>query len=294
MTCCTIAFSEEPSSHETPLPSIADKVAGLASREGFLTVFPDDNVGTIWLQVETWNEDFLYLGGLSSGLGSNPVGLDRGQWGKSRVVRFKRVGKRVYLIERNLRYRAITANPVERRAVAESFAESVIWATDIVARTGDRCLVDAKFLLIRDAHSVVNTLKSAQQGDFQLDSGRSFVSIDRCRAFPRNTELEATLTFASDQPGALVRQTAAEGGAFSLRLHHSLVKLPDAGYQPRLADPRVGLNNITFANYSAPLDAPLTQRFITRHRLEKADPSKSKSVPVKPIEIGRASCRERV
>jgi hypothetical protein len=206
LTCCTIAFSEEPSSHETPLPSIADKVAGLASREGFLTVFPDDNVGTIWLQVENWNEDFLYVSGLSSGLGSNPVGLDRGQWGKSRVVRFKRVGKRVYLIERNLRYRAITANPVERRAVAESFAESVIWATDIVARTGDRCLVDAKFLLIRDAHSVVNTLKSAQQGDFQLDSGRSFVSIDRCRAFPRNTELEATLTFASDQPGALVRQ----------------------------------------------------------------------------------------
>ncbi len=237
----------------------------------------------MWLQIENWDKDFLYASGLSSGLGSNPVGLDRGQWGKSRVVRFKRVGKRVFLIEQNLRYRAVTANPLERRAVNESFADSVLWSADIVARTGDRCLVDASSLLIRDAHRVVSKLKAAQQGDFKLDKDRSFVSLARCRSFPRNTELESTLTFASDKPGPLVRETAAAGDAFSLRLHHSLVQLPEAGYRPRVADPRVGSFNITFANYSAPLDAPLTQRFITRHRLRKADPSKKKSPAIRPI-----------
>lgn len=281
--CNTADADDKVTEPEKRLPQIANRVEGLTAVDGFFTMIRDDDAGTVWLQIDSWNEDFLYVSGLSSGLGSNPVGLDRGQWGKSRVVRFKRVGKRVYLIEQNLRYRAATADSAERRAVDDSFADSVIWATDVVARTGDRCLVDASSLLIRDAHRVVSKLNATEQGDFKLDRDRSFVSIDRCRAFPQNTELEATLTFASDKSGSLVRETAADGDAFSLRLHHSLVRLPEPGYRPRRADPRVGSFNITFANYSAPLDAPLTQRFITRHRLRKADPSKDKSPAVEPI-----------
>ncbi len=270
------AGDEEP-------PSIAEKVNGLTAVEGFFTLFRDEKAGTVWLQIENWDKDFLYATGLSSGLGSNPIGLDRGQWGRSRVVRFKRVGLRVYLIEQNLRYRAVTANAAERRAVDDSFADSVIWSADIAARTGDRCLVDVKSLLIRDSHSIASRLETSNQGDFRLDALRSFTTLERCRAFPKNTELQAVVTFTSSKPGKLVRETAASGDSFSLRMHHSLVELPGPGYRPRRADPRVGSFNITFADYAAPLDKPLTQRFITRHRLHKANPKKAKSPAVKPI-----------
>jgi hypothetical protein len=279
----SVLGEDKPTSGKNPLPPCAEKVHGLTALDGFVTVFSDDDAGTIWLQIDKWDQDFLYASGLSSGLGSNPVGLDRGQWGKSRVVRFRRVGRRAYLIEKNQRYRAVNAAPSERRAVEDSFADSVIWAADIVARTGDQCLVDAKSLLIRDAHGVARKLKSTGQGEFRLDRDRSFVSLDNCRSFPRNTELEATLTFFGDNPGPLVSETAADKNAFSLRLHHSLIKLPESGYRPRRADPRVGTFNISFADYSAPLDAPLIQRFITRHRLQKANPKLPKSRPVKPI-----------
>ena len=271
------------SSNAKTLDSIEDHIKGTEALGGFFNIVPDEEAGKVWLQIERWEEDFLYASGLSSGLGSNPVGLDRGQWGKTRIVRFKRVGKRVYLIEQNVRYRAGTENAAERRAVDDSFADSVVWAADIAAQTGNRCLVDLSSLLIRDAHGVVNQLKDAKQGAFALDEDRSFVVIDRCRTFPRNTEFKATLTFASQRPGSLVREAAADGDAFSLQLHHSFVKLPEPGYRPRPADPRVGTFNIAFADYSAPLDAPLVQRWITRHRLQKAEPAQSKSRPVKPI-----------
>ena len=277
------AADGKPASDAGMLPKVEDHVEEMTTIDGFFTIVRDDDAGKVWLLIEDWDADFLYSSGLSSGLGSNPVGLDRGQWGKTRVVRFKRVGRRVYLIERNLRYRAVTENSAERRAVDDSFADSVIWAADVAARTGDRCLVDVSPLLVRDAHGVVNELKDANQGDFALDKDRSFIALDRCRTFPRNTELKAAVTFASKRPGPLVRETAADGDAFSLQLHHSFVKLPEPGYRPRRADPRVGTFNITFADYSAPLDAPLTQRWITRHRLQKADPKSSESRPVKPI-----------
>ena len=283
IACNAAVVPDTRAESERLLPSISNKIKGLTAEDGYFSIFRDNHAGTVWLQIEEWDTDFLYASGLSSGLGSNPVGLDRGQWGKSCVVRFKRVGKRVYLIEQNIRYRAVTGNPPEQQAVDESFADSVIWAADIAARTGDHCLVDVNSLLIRDVHGVVSRLRATQQGDFRIDKDRNFVSIERCRAFPHNTELEATITFASDEAGPLVNETAADADAFSLRLHHSLVKLPDPGYRPRFANPRVGTCNITFADYSAPLDEPLIKRFIMRHRLRKADPRAEKSPPVNPI-----------
>lgn len=265
------------------LPTIAERTRGLERRDGFIPLFPDAKTGTILAAIPDDGESFLYATGLSSGLGSNPVGLDRGQWGRTRVVQFRRVGPRVYLMESNLRFRALDASAAERRAVRESFADSVLWSTDVLAESEGRLLIDLQTLLVRDAHDVVTTLKDSGQGDFRFRDALSFVDVDGCRVFPRNTELNAVVTFSSDRPGRLVSATAADGASFSLRMHHSLVALPEPGYRPRIADPRVAAITIAFADYAAPLDRPVEQRWITRHRLQKANPDAERSAPVEPI-----------
>lgn len=277
------ADGQLPSESTARLPTIETKTKGCVPAEGFFKFHADPEVGTVWLEISRWDQDFLIVDGLSAGLGSNPVGLDRGQWGRGRVVRFTRVGRRVFLMERNLRFRASGGDAAERRAVSDSFAESVLWAADLVAQTGQRGLVDAKSLLIRDAYGVVKQLKQAGQGTYGLDEGRSFVNLARCKSFPQNIELEATLTFVAADPGSLAEEAAADGSAISLRLHHSLVALPDSDYRSRASDPRVGSLAITFADYAVPLDAPIEQRLIVRHRLQKSEPRLPKSRPVKPI-----------
>jgi hypothetical protein len=264
-------------------PSIAEKTRGMTHLDGFFDLYWDETTGTLYWEIDKWNTEFLHQISLPSGLGSNPVGLDRGQLGRTYLLEAQRVGPTVLLVEPNYRYRALSSDPEEVRAVRDAFAPSTHWGFDTAARTGERVLVDATEFFLRDTHGIVRRLKDREQGSFKLETGRSVFYLPRTKAFPRNTEIEVSLTFTSDEPGPLVRSTAASGEAVTLRLHHSLVQLPGSGYTPRRADPRVGSFGITFADFATAIDQPLDVRWIARHRLEKKDPSATMSEPVEPI-----------
>ncbi len=266
-----------------PIPSIAAKVAGARALPGFFNLYWDEKDGKLWLEIDKWRTEFLYQSGLAAGVGSNDIGLDRGQLGPTRVVRFERVGPKVLLLQSNLEYRAISNAPEEQRAVRESFAESALWGATVAAQSDGRVLVDATEFFLHDAHEIPATLKRTGQGAFHLDASRSALAMERTKNFPLNTEVEATLTFAGDEPGAWVRQVTPTPGAITVREHHSFVALPPAGFRPRAYDPRSSFFGIAYQDYASPISEPIVQRFTARHRLEKKDPSAALSEPVKPI-----------
>jgi len=282
----TLAVASEV---EKPTPTIMEKTAGFDQIEGLLTTWIDRKRGRIYLEVPAPGErgecaEMLYVEGLLTGLGSNPVGLDRGQLGPARMVQLRRLGERVLLEEVNLGFRALTENPDEERAVRQSFATSVLWAEKIAALDPDgRSLVDLSTFLVSDAHGVVAKLRRTGQGSFRLDPDRSAFDVNAFLAFPDNLEFEAILTYTSVKPGELVQATAPTAEAVTLVQHHSLIRLPDDGYTPRRFDPRAGSWPVTFADYAASLDAPIETRWIVRHRLEKADPGAWRSSAVEPI-----------
>lgn len=264
-------------------PSIADKTAGMQRYDGFIPFYWDNAAGKVWLEVSRFNEDFIYVNWLSRGLGSNPVGLDRGQLGDTRMVRFERIGPKILLKQPNLRYRALSDDPDERRAVEESFAASVLWGGEVAAESDGAVLVDITDFLLRDAQGVIETFRRSNQGVFQVDKARSAIVLDRTKAFPLNSEFEAMLTFAGTQLGARIVETTPTPEAVTLHMHHSFVAAPPPGYVPRRFDPRAGVIGIEFADYAAAIDEPLEKRWIRRHRLVKKDPSAAVSEPVKPI-----------
>ncbi|WP_412060985.1 zinc-dependent metalloprotease [Rubrivirga sp. IMCC45206] len=273
-----------PAPTANALPTIAAKTAGLDARDGFVPVWWDADEGKVWLDVPL-DTDLLYTVALAAGLGSNDVGLDRGQLGGERIVRFERVGRRVFLVQPNLRFRAETDNAAERTAVADAFAPSVVWGFDAAAATGDRVLIDATDFVVRDAHGVAERLRQTGQGSFSLDKARSAPVPDGLKAFPQNTELEARLTFASTQPGRYVRDVAADPSAPTVRVRQSFVALPDAGYAPRAFHPASGYFVYDYADYAVPIGQDVTQRVITRHRLACAAPAGADGLcePVEPI-----------
>jgi len=261
------------------LPRIADKVRGMEAREGLLRFHVDRATGKLWLEVPPPEDaggtamEMLYVEGLRSGLGSNPVGLDRGRLGGTRWVALRRMGPRVLVEQLNSRYRARSDEPAERRAARESFATSVLWASDVVAQDPDgRSLVDFTSFLVRDAHGIATVLRESEQGEFKLDPARSVVDLESCLAFPDNVELESLLTFAGTRPGGDVRETAPSPEAVTFVHHSSLIRLPDDGYEPRRFDPRAGSYAIDFHDYSVKLDDPYRRSWIVRHRLKKAEP----------------------
>ena len=238
-----------------PLPTIAETTSALKYHGGFFDVYWDDDQGRLLLKIDRWGDEFLMLDALASGLGSNPVGLDRGQLGRERLCVWRRVGRRVFLEQKNTRFRADAAPAVEQRAVLDSFASSILWSGSIVAADTENTavLVDVTDLVVADRHDVIGTLKSTDQGSYSLSSDRSAVLPERLKAFPNNVELEAALTYTSDDAGGQVRSVAATGEAFTVRQRISLIRLPDEDYSTREFHPRVGSFSVDYVDYAAPL-----------------------------------------
>src|SRR3954467_1173141 len=303
----------------TAAPQTIDaRTAGMTKIDGYFPLYWDERAGSLYLEIPRFDSDFLYSTGLAAGLGSNDIGLDRGQGGQGRLVRFERVGPRVMLVQPNQSFRSSSPNAAERKSVEDSFAKSILWGFAVAAESDGRVLVDATEFFVRDGHGAGGSL-----GNYRVDRTRSAVYMPRTKGFPKNTEIEVTLTFSNEgggggrggvgggpsqgpapiqvnptAPGRGGRGGGFGGGLFSgtvasvtpsaeavtLREHYSLVELPDGNYKPRYDDPRAGYGGLSFVDYSTPIGEPMVKRFLNRHRLEKKDPSAPVSEAVKPIQ----------
>ncbi len=265
------------------LDSIEAATAGARVYEGFFDFYYQASNGTVLVEIDEWDKEFLYTNSLATGIGSNDIGLDRGQLGSGRVVKFERHGDKVFLKHINLQYRAQSDNELEQLAVEEAFAESILWGFTVAAQTGERVLVDATDFLLTDVHGISNTLTAREQGSYSVDKSRSAIYLPRTKNFPLNTEFEAQLTFTSARGGNLVRTVTPTSQSITVRLHNSFVALPDAGYSPRIFHPQSGFFSRQFEDYVAPINEDMTQRYIARHRLQKRDPDASSSEVLEPI-----------
>ncbi|MEL6635612.1 MAG: zinc-dependent metalloprotease [Bacteroidota bacterium] len=271
------------SSTPNSTPTIAERVAGLLAFAGYFPYWYEEQTGKIFLEVRQLEAPFLYVNALSAGLGSNDVGLDRGQLGDSRLVYFQRSGPRLLLVQPNQDFRALSDNADEQRSVAEAFAQSVLWGFKIELVEGQRILIDATDFFLRDAHAISRRLDATDQGRYRPDPSRSGIYLPACKNFVQNTEIEALLTFTGNPTGGYVRQVVPTPEAISLRLHHSFVQLPDDQYRPRGFDPRSGYLYIHYQDYASPIGSSLSKRWIQRHRLVKQDPGAARSEAVDPI-----------
>ncbi len=255
----------------------------MENQKGFFNIYYDAKSDELFLEVKNLETEFLYVNSLATGVGSNDIGLDRGQLGAKRVVKFVKAGAKLLLVQPNLSFRADSDNAYEKESVEQAFAQSVLWGFTIVKEEKGRYLVNATDFLLRDAHNVSGTLQRNKQGSFKVDKSRSALYPHRIKSFPENTEFEATLTFTGKADGYNLRSVTPTSSAITVRQHHSFIQLPDSNYQPRVFDPRAGYFSISYQDYATPIDEPLVKRFIARHRLHKKDPNAVLSEPVEPI-----------
>src|SRR5437588_6094059 len=284
LLCAGLSAQVRSGSDAQKTATIPEKAAPMQKFPGYFPFYWDAKAGKIWLEIDKWNSEFLYVESLPAGIGSNDIGLDRGQLGQSYVVRFERSGPKVLLIASNEAFRANSDNADERRAVKDAFAESVVWGFDVAAEEGNRALVDATAFYLRDVHGIPGTLQRSQQGQFRIDGSRCAFYLANTKNFPRNTEVETTLTFTTEgEAGPLVRSVTPNPQAITVREHVSFVELPPPGYKPRENDPRASYSGIQFMDFATPISEPVVKHFISRHRLQKKDPSAAMSDPVEPI-----------
>jgi len=281
MSLTPLAAANKPKAADKK--DIASFTVDMQKHSGFVDFYWDESSGKIYLEIAKFNTDLLYVYYLQSGVGSNDIGLDRGQIGGYSLVQFKRLGNKVMMVEPNQSYRAYSDNAAERQAVEDGFAQSVLWGGTVVAQSEEHALVDWTDFLLRDSQGITNRLAQMDEGQFSVDTNRSAIYMDNSKNFPENTEFEALITLKGSKPGRHVRSVSPSGNVISLRTHHSLVKLPDVPYKTRDFDPRSGGIPISFKDYAVPLGESMEQQWVIRHRLEKQDPTAAVSDPIEPI-----------
>jgi hypothetical protein len=276
------------------VPTIEQRTSGLKKMDGFFPMYLDTKSDRLYLEISKFDEQFLYVRHIADGAGTG--GLNRGAVSQPFVVHFSRTGPKVMLTAENTEWRTSSDEPAQQAAVKQAFPESVMAAFTIAAEDADdHVLVDATDFFTRDAQDFASRLGTG----YRQDPARSMIVPENTKNFPLNSEVETLLTY-TDEGGATARAGAGGGGGFgeqnplaavapdphniTLRERQSLIQLPDAGYKPRIWDPRAGsIVTTSFNDWSKPLGESRTTRYLTRFRLEKKDPTKAVSDPVKPI-----------
>ena len=274
------------------IPTLAAKTASMTNMPGFLPLHWDATAGKLYLEIPLGSNgksaEMLYTDSLPWGTGSNDLGLDRGQTSPGRIVRFERVGPKVLLVEPNEMFRSSATEAPEQLAVKTSFPTSVLAGFMVAGQSDSAVLVDATDFFLRDAHEVTTTLTHLQQGAYKVDPMRSVIDLESTKVFPKNTEVEAALTFVTDAPAgrrSFVAEVTPDAHAMTIHEHQSFLELPPPGFTPRRFDPRAGYFPSSYRDYSAPLGEDLDQQIIIRHRLIKKDPSCTKAcAAVAPIQ----------
>jgi len=253
-----------------------------------LDVKADTQTGKIIATFPKPDEDgisgrYIYLTQLGTGLGSAPIGLDRAAPAPSRLLVFRRIGKKVAAELENPKFVASRGTPEEQKDVRDAFATSTIWMGDVVKTNPDGSYtVDLASFLARDDVDVPRAVKQGGGGDFKFAPELSAADPNFVKIFPKNAEFAAKLTFLSEEPKDEVTNIAPGNRAFSLTLRHSLIALPAPGYVPR-HDPygySIGLQQVDF---SAPFGSAIVSDVASRFRLEKTDPTAARSPVKKPI-----------
>lgn len=259
------------------------KTSGYQKFKGFFDYYYDDGNDRIFLEVDDLGKEFLYVYSLSSGVGSNDIGLDRGQLGNEQVVYFKKTGTKLLLVQPNLKFRALTKNEPERKSAEQAFAKSVLYGFPIVEASKGQYLIDITDFLIRDAHGVSARLKDKKQGSYSLDTSKSAFAFERTKAFPKNIEFDVILTFKGKPEGDWIRSVAPNPNLITVAQHHSFIELPDDNYKKREFDPRCGSYPFSYYDYATPVQEPILKKYVRRHRLEKKNPNADVSEVVEPI-----------
>lgn len=249
--------------------SFSDTIKGLTAKPGFFNLYGDQKQAKLLMELTELEQPFIYVTSLPQGIGSNDIGLDRGQLGESRLVQFERIAERVVLRQLNPYYRAKSDNASERSAIQQAFSESILVSFEIIAERKNSLLIDVANWSIQDIHDIEHTLKGAESGHYQINSESSFADWSQSKSFATNTELSAVVTFNGEPKGQHLANVTPDARFVSLRFRHSLVKLPDDKFMPRKFHPYSGYFPFEYLDYAQPIAKPLSQKFIYRHRLTK-------------------------
>ncbi|MGF1545357.1 MAG: zinc-dependent metalloprotease [Parvularculaceae bacterium] len=284
------AQAEDDDKDDDEPPTIEEKVDGFDRREGLFNLHIDPKKGDVYLEVsaDQLGEEFIAFSYTENGV--LEAGHFRGAYRDQSVLTFERQFDRLRIFEQNTAFYFDPDSPLARAREA-NISRAQIANLGIVAQTpgvGDepaRYLVRAESLFLSEAlHQVKPTPpKDASPDAFEVGSiSKGKTAFDDIRAYPDNIDVVVDYAFDKKYPREAGSDAVTDPRSIIVKVQHSIIAMPDDGYEPRRDDYRVGYFFDKVTDLTSPAAAPYRD-LITRWRLEKKDPDAEISDPVQPI-----------
>ena len=239
--------------------------------EGYFTLYQKKENLYCEIKPSQLNKPFLLMASIARGIGSGYIlsGMTMDEW----LLEWKRVGDKVHLVRKNVRFRADKGTPIAE-AVDLGYSDSVLFALKLesVHPQSKSLLVNISPVFISDLLPLAGNL-----GGARFDKSRS--TWGAIKTFPKNVELRVNAVYS----GGGSRDTVPDSRGMQVAVHYSLAQLPNNNYQPRLADDRMGHFMTTVKDFSLQTSDEPFIRYVNRWHLEKADKDKKLSPPKEPI-----------
>jgi len=222
-----------------------------------------------------YGSEYIVLISIARGIGQGSLlgGMSWG-FGDDWVWQFRKIDDNVHIIRKNVRFKATKGSP-EASAVQNAYTDSVLFSLPIITKGpkgGD--LIDLTPVFFSDLPQISDSLPG-----FSFSASKS--TWADVKGFEKNIELQVAATYASS--GRLTLDTVPDSRGATINVHYSISKIPSNGYQPRLADDRVGYFITAVKDFSNTSNRENFVRYINRWDLKKADSSADMSPPKEPL-----------
>jgi hypothetical protein len=246
-------------------------VKDMKKTEGLFTLYQKDQKLLVHIKSADLSKNYIVITSIAKGISSGQVlgGMSWG-FGDDAVWTFKKVGEKLHVLRRNVRFKAKAGTP-EAEAVKLAYNDSVLYALPILSSEGGGVLVDMTSIFMSDDQGI------GQSIGYRFASDRS--TWAKVKAFPENVELQVAAVYAGSRP----LDTIADPRGVQVNVHYSISRLPENGYKPRVADDRVGYFMSVTKDFSNQDEDEHFVRFINRWDLQKADAKAKLSPPKEPI-----------
>jgi hypothetical protein len=275
--------SKEPEKPKT----IAELTDGANRLDGLFTLFRDSKTGetSMLVKKDQLGKEFIYFLHVANGVVD--AGFFKGAYGPSFVFTIERRFDKLEFVRQNTNFYFDPDNAISR-ASAANISPAVLAVEAIAsedAESGD-ILIKADKLFLSEAFVQVSPTPNPDANpktDFslgKLDADKS--QILNLRSYPKNTDVEVEYVFHNAAPIVGGSEAVTDARNVSMRALHSFIEIPENGYQPRYADPRIGSFDQQVTDLTSTQAAPYRD-VINRWHLVKKDPDAAVSEPIEPI-----------
>ena len=252
--------------------------------EGLFNIYQNKKNGKSFIEIDTshLDQEFIYFSYFENGV--TDAFSVKGRYRGSKILKISKFYNKIDITVHNTKYYFDDENPLSKGANSNINTPLII-SEEIIAKSDDktRFLINADNIFLNESLQQIRSSYSGAYRGFRLGNlSKSKTRYKKIRNYPENTDVVVNYFYESKYPSRRGSEAITDSRSVSIMLQHSLIRMPDSGYKTRDDDSRIGYFT-TQSNDMTTLDKVNYRDFINRWRLEKKDPSKEISEPIKPI-----------